>query len=74
MPRVWEKIAEKMKAVGASITGAKKKLSTWAKVGDRVQADCGCSLVGKLGTELPLRPTQGQGARAVLGCRTRVQD
>ena len=32
VPRVWEKIAEKMKAIGASITGVKKKISTWAKV------------------------------------------
>lgn len=31
VPRVWEKIAEKMKAVGASITGLKKKVATWAK-------------------------------------------
>lgn len=31
VPRVWEKIAEKMKAIGASITGVKKKISTWAK-------------------------------------------
>jgi long-chain-fatty-acid--CoA ligase ACSBG len=34
VPRVWEKIAEKMKAVGATTTGLKKKLVTWAK-------DCG---------------------------------
>jgi long-chain-fatty-acid--CoA ligase ACSBG len=31
VPRVWEKIAEKMKAVGASIKGMKKKISTWGK-------------------------------------------
>jgi len=31
VPRVWEKIAEKMKALGATITGLKKKVSTWAK-------------------------------------------
>mmetsp|Transcript_25153 Transcript_25153/g.71066 ORF Transcript_25153/g.71066 Transcript_25153/m.71066 type:complete len:787 (-) Transcript_25153:144-2504(-) len=31
VPRVWEKIAEKLKAVGAQSTGAKKALSTWAK-------------------------------------------
>ena len=31
VPRVWEKIAEKMKAIGASGKGAKKKISTWAK-------------------------------------------
>jgi long-subunit acyl-CoA synthetase (AMP-forming) len=32
VPRVWEKIAEKMKAVGATMTGVKKIVSTWAKV------------------------------------------
>lgn len=31
MPRVWEKIEEKMKAAGAQVTGLKKKLATWAK-------------------------------------------
>ncbi|GBG24983.1 Long-chain-fatty-acid--CoA ligase ACSBG2, partial [Hondaea fermentalgiana] len=31
VPRVWEKIAEKLKAVGAQTTGLKKKLSTTAK-------------------------------------------
>jgi long-chain-fatty-acid--CoA ligase ACSBG len=31
VPRVWEKIAEKMKALGASTTGLKKSLVTWAK-------------------------------------------
>ena len=31
VPRVWEKIAEKMKAVGAATKGLKKKVSTWAK-------------------------------------------
>jgi len=31
VPRVWEKIAEKMKAVGAKVTGTKKKLATWAR-------------------------------------------
>ncbi len=31
VPRVWEKIAEKMKALGASTTGLKKHLVTWAK-------------------------------------------
>mmetsp|Transcript_9284 Transcript_9284/g.10748 ORF Transcript_9284/g.10748 Transcript_9284/m.10748 type:complete len:744 (+) Transcript_9284:169-2400(+) len=31
VPRVWEKIMEKLKAVGAQTTGLKKKLSTWAK-------------------------------------------
>jgi long-chain-fatty-acid--CoA ligase ACSBG len=31
VPRVWEKIAEKMKKIGASTKGLKKKISTWAK-------------------------------------------
>jgi len=31
VPRVWEKIAEKMKAVGAKTTGIKKTIATWAK-------------------------------------------
>lgn len=31
VPRVWEKIAEKMKAVGASTKGLKKKIATFAK-------------------------------------------
>jgi long-chain-fatty-acid--CoA ligase ACSBG len=31
VPRVWEKIAEKLQAVGAATTGLKKKLSTTAK-------------------------------------------
>lgn len=31
VPRVFEKIAEKMKAIGASTKGIKKKLATWAK-------------------------------------------
>mmetsp|Transcript_4373 Transcript_4373/g.6161 ORF Transcript_4373/g.6161 Transcript_4373/m.6161 type:complete len:787 (-) Transcript_4373:150-2510(-) len=31
VPRVWEKIAEKLKAIGAQTTGIKKKLSTTAK-------------------------------------------
>mmetsp|Transcript_34213 Transcript_34213/g.84131 ORF Transcript_34213/g.84131 Transcript_34213/m.84131 type:complete len:769 (-) Transcript_34213:214-2520(-) len=31
VPRVWEKVAEKMKAVGKSTTGLKKKIATWAK-------------------------------------------
>mmetsp|Transcript_2807 Transcript_2807/g.4055 ORF Transcript_2807/g.4055 Transcript_2807/m.4055 type:complete len:753 (-) Transcript_2807:377-2635(-) len=31
VPRVWEKISEKMKAVGATVTGLKKQISTWAK-------------------------------------------
>ena len=31
VPRVWEKFAEALQAVGAKTTGAKKKISTWAK-------------------------------------------
>eukprot|EP00746_Dinoflagellata_sp_MGD_P134479 gnl/MRDRNA2_/MRDRNA2_68329_c0_seq1.p1 gnl/MRDRNA2_/MRDRNA2_68329_c0~~gnl/MRDRNA2_/MRDRNA2_68329_c0_seq1.p1 ORF type:complete len:450 (+),score=81.42 gnl/MRDRNA2_/MRDRNA2_68329_c0_seq1:33-1352(+) len=31
VPLVWEKIADKMRTVGASVKGLKKKLSTWAK-------------------------------------------
>mmetsp|Transcript_49195 Transcript_49195/g.72149 ORF Transcript_49195/g.72149 Transcript_49195/m.72149 type:complete len:764 (-) Transcript_49195:375-2666(-) len=31
VPRVWEKIAEKMKAIGKSTKGIKKVLATWAK-------------------------------------------
>lgn len=31
VPRVWEKIEEKMKSVGAANTGAKKALGDWAK-------------------------------------------
>ena len=31
VPRVWEKVAEKVKAVGAQITGVKKSISTWGK-------------------------------------------
>jgi long-chain-fatty-acid--CoA ligase ACSBG len=31
VPRVWEKIGDKMKAIGAKTTGLKKTISTWAK-------------------------------------------
>ena len=31
VPRVWEKIQEKMVQIGRSITGVKKDISTWAK-------------------------------------------
>jgi len=31
VPLVWEKIADKMRSIGASTTGLKKSLSTWAK-------------------------------------------
>ena len=31
VPRVWEKVAAKVKAIGATITGIKKSISTWGK-------------------------------------------
>lgn len=31
VPLVWEKIADKMRAIGASTTGLKKKLAEWRK-------------------------------------------
>ena len=31
VPRVWEKIAEKMKAIGKSTTGLKLKIAKWSK-------------------------------------------
>ena len=31
VPRVWEKVAEKLKAVGATIKGAKRTMANWAK-------------------------------------------
>jgi long-chain-fatty-acid--CoA ligase ACSBG len=31
VPRVWEKIAEKLKAIGAKTKGFKKTMATWAK-------------------------------------------
>ncbi|XP_041465614.1 long-chain-fatty-acid--CoA ligase ACSBG2-like isoform X2 [Lytechinus variegatus] len=31
VPRVWEKIHEKMRSVGANVTGVKKRISVWAK-------------------------------------------
>eukprot|EP00042_Codosiga_hollandica_P045216 m.455961 g.455961 ORF g.455961 m.455961 type:complete len:650 (+) comp56971_c0_seq1:90-2039(+) len=42
VPRVWEKMMEKMVAVGAQTQGLKKKISTWAKAtglenGERLQ-------------------------------------
>jgi long-chain-fatty-acid--CoA ligase ACSBG len=41
VPRVWEKIAEKMKAVGAKTTGLKKIIATWAKAkGLAHQSNC----------------------------------
>jgi len=41
VPRVWEKVAEKLKAVGAATKGLKKKLSSWAKAkSSEHQANC----------------------------------
>ena len=31
VPRVWEKMQDSMQTAGRSITGLKKKISTWAK-------------------------------------------
>jgi len=31
VPRVYEKIEEKLKSIGATVTGLKKRISTWAK-------------------------------------------
>ena len=31
MPRVWEKMEEKIAAIGAQTTGLKKKIADWAK-------------------------------------------
>lgn len=31
VPRVWEKMQEKMKAVGAKSSTIKRKVATWAK-------------------------------------------
>merc|ERR1711990_397703 len=31
VPLVWEKIADKIRAIGAANTGAKKKMGDWAK-------------------------------------------
>jgi len=45
VPRVWEKIAEKMKAVGASTKGLKKKIATWAK-GKGLEYARNCQLGG----------------------------
>ena len=59
VPRVWEKIAEKMWAIGKSTTGLKKVIATWAKAkgaqkNDMAQfgasggAPCGYGLAHKL--------------------------
>jgi long-chain-fatty-acid--CoA ligase ACSBG len=31
VPRVWEKMEERISAIGAQTTGLKKKIATWAK-------------------------------------------
>jgi len=45
VPRVYEKISEKLKAVGAATKGIKKKLSTWAK-GKGLAHQTACQLGG----------------------------
>lgn len=45
VPRVWEKIGEKLKALGATVTGLKKKISTWAK-GKGLEYANNCQLGG----------------------------
>eukprot|EP00927_Polykrikos_kofoidii_P053339 TRINITY_DN4773_c0_g1_i4.p1 TRINITY_DN4773_c0_g1~~TRINITY_DN4773_c0_g1_i4.p1 ORF type:complete len:778 (+),score=97.53 TRINITY_DN4773_c0_g1_i4:203-2335(+) len=45
VPLVWEKIADKMRAIGASVTGPKKTISTWAK-GVALQHSKNCLLGG----------------------------
>lgn len=39
VPRVWEKIEEKMRAIGRETTGFKKTLSTWAKEKGRAKSE-----------------------------------
>jgi len=41
VPRVWEKIAEKMKSLGASVTGLKKMVATFSKEKGLVHAKAG---------------------------------
>merc|ERR1719265_592246 len=31
VPLVWEKVADKIRAIGADVTGVKKSIATWAK-------------------------------------------
>ena len=31
VPRVWEKMQEKMREIGKNVTGMKKRIATWAK-------------------------------------------
>lgn len=45
VPRVWEKIAEKMKAIGASVSPLKKKIAGWAK-GKGLAYQTNCQLGG----------------------------
>jgi len=45
VPLVWEKIADKIRAIGASVTGAKKHIATWAK-GLALQHSKNCLLGG----------------------------
>jgi long-chain-fatty-acid--CoA ligase ACSBG len=41
VPLVWEKVADKIRAIGAEVTGAKKKVATWAKgVGLEYSKNC----------------------------------
>jgi len=45
VPRVWEKVAEKLKAIGAQTKGLKKSISTWAK-GLSLEHQMNCQLGG----------------------------
>jgi len=45
VPRVWEKIADKVKKIGAQVTGIKKKISTFAK-GKGLEHAYNCQLGG----------------------------
>mmetsp|Transcript_71932 Transcript_71932/g.136875 ORF Transcript_71932/g.136875 Transcript_71932/m.136875 type:complete len:752 (+) Transcript_71932:98-2353(+) len=45
VPLVWEKIADRIKAIGASVTGVKKKLAAWGK-GLGLQHAHNCQLGG----------------------------
>lgn len=50
VPRVWEKIMEKLQEVGRNTTGVKKRISTWAK---------GVGLRGQMNIEKGLPPPFG---------------
>jgi long-subunit acyl-CoA synthetase (AMP-forming) len=52
VPRVFEKIAEKMQAMGAKNTGLKKAIADWAKK-TSLEYEIGCQLGGS-GTHLRL--------------------